>query len=308
MLVENFKPGGLAHHALDHESLAALAPGLVYCSITGFGQTGPRADQPGYDFLVQAMGGIMSLTGEPEGRPMKTGVAVADVVCGLYAAVAILAALRHRDRTGEGQHIDLALFDTQLAWLVNAGTALLATGRAPARHGNAHPSIVPYQSFETADGEIAIAVGNDAQFERLCQAMDRASWATDPGFATNAARVAHRETLIPLLDARFRRETSAHWERALRAANVPAGPVRDVQAAFADPQTAAREMRVSIPHPSARGGAVELIGNPIRLSSTPVTLRRRPPDLGQHTDEVLRELCDATDAQLALWRERGAIR
>jgi crotonobetainyl-CoA:carnitine CoA-transferase CaiB-like acyl-CoA transferase len=253
------------------------------------------------------MGGIMSLTGEPEGRPMKVGVAAADVMCGMYAAVAILAALRHRDATGVGQHIDLALFDTQLAWLINAATSYFDTGRAPARHGNAHPQIVPYQTFATADGEIALAVGNDDQFARLCAILDRGELAQDPRFTTNAARLRHRDPVIPIRDAGFATRPSALWVETLRESGVPCGPVRDLPQVFEDPQIEARGMRVALPHPSARRGEVELIGNPIKLSTTPVHYRRRPPALGEHTGEVLREVLGMDEDELARLRERGVL-
>ncbi len=307
VVIENFKTGALERYGLDYASLSSVAPGLVYCSITGFGQTGPRADQAGYDFLVQAMGGIMSLTGEPDGRPMKVGVGVADVMCGMYATVAILAALRHRDRTGVGQHIDLALFDAQLAWLINAGTSYLASGRAPSRHGNAHPHIVPYQTFVTADGEIALAVGNDDQFARLCRLMDRQEISADPRFSTNAGRVRTREALIPILEEPIAARPSAFWIDGLRELGVPSGPVQTLPEVFADPQVAAREMRVAMPHPSAKRGEVELIGNPIKLSATPVEYRRPPPALGEHTDELLMEMLDLQPGELRALRERGVL-
>lgn len=307
VLIENFKTGTLERHGLDYASLRAIAPRLVYCSITGFGHTGPRADQAGYDFLVQAMGGIMSLTGEPEGAPMKVGVAIADVTCGMYATVAILAALRHRDRTGLGQHIDLALFDAQIASLINAGTSYFASGRAPARHGNAHPHIVPYQTFRAADGEIAIAVGNDQQFARLCALMKRAELATDPRFATNAARVRNRDALIPLLEEGFVAMPSAFWIDGLRERGVPSGPVRNLEEVFADPQIEARGMRIALEHPDAMRGEIELLGNPIKLSETPITYRRRPPALGEHTDDVLREILGMSEDDLIQLRQRGVL-
>ncbi len=299
VLVENFKVGALDRYGLGFDALSARAPRLVYCSITGFGRTGPRADQAGYDFLIQAMGGIMSLTGEPEGRPMKVGVGVADVVCGMYAAVAILAALRERDRTGRGQHVDLALYDAQLAWLVNAGASYLVSGRVPARHGNAHPHIVPYQTFAAEDGEIALAVGNDDQFARLCRVMGREELARDPRFAENAGRVEHREELVPLLEAAIAERPRAFWIDALRGEGVPCGAVQDLAEALSDPQTHARGMRVTMEHPRAASGTLELIGSPIKLSETPVTYRRRPPELGEHTREVLRELLELDDEEIA---------
>lgn len=307
VVVENFKVGALARYGLDYAALSERSPRLVYCSITGFGQTGPRSDQAGYDFLIQAMGGIMSLTGEPDGRPMKVGVGVADVVCGMYAAVAILAALRERDRSGRGQHIDLALYDAQLAWLINAGASYLVSGRVPARHGNAHPHIVPYQTFVASDGEIALAVGNDDQFARLCRVMGRDELAADPRFAKNAGRVEHRDVLVPLLEEAIASRPSAFWIDALRVEGVPCGPVQDLAQAFGDPQARARGMRITMDHPHAAGGTVDLIGNPLELSETPVTYRRRPPDLGEHTAEVLRELLGLGDDELAALRDRGVV-
>jgi crotonobetainyl-CoA:carnitine CoA-transferase CaiB-like acyl-CoA transferase len=285
VLVENYKVGALARYGLDYPSLAL--PRLVYCSITGFGQTGARAAGVGYDVLAQAMGGLMSLTGEPEGVPMKAGVGVADVMCGMYACVAILAALRHRDRTGEGQHLDVALLDTQVSWLVNAGTDYLMSGTSPARHGNAHPHIVPYQLFATSDGHVVLAVGNDAQFARACDALGLASLASDPRYATNAARVAHRAALVPLLEARLREGTSARWEREMGERGVPCGPVRDVAEVFTDPHLLERGVRVRLPQPRAASGYVHLIGNPIHASRTPPTYRLAPPAVGEHSDEVL---------------------
>ncbi len=307
VLVENFKVGALDRYGLGWAALSARAPRLVYCSITGFGQTGPRADQAGYDFLIQAMGGIMSLTGEPDGRPMKVGVGVADVVCGLYAAVAILAALRERDRSGKGQRIDLALYDAQLAWLVNAAASYLLSGRVPGRFGNGHPHIVPYQTFAAQDGELALAVGNDDQFARLCRAMGREELALDPRFATNAARVEHRALLVPILEAAIAARPRAHWVDALRIEGVPCGPVHALAQALGDPQVEARGMRVTMAHPRSARGEIELVGNPLHLSETPVTYRRRPPALGEHTDEVLRELLALDESKLEALRERGVL-
>jgi crotonobetainyl-CoA:carnitine CoA-transferase CaiB-like acyl-CoA transferase len=305
VLIENFKVGALARYGLAYAQLAPDAPRLVYCSITGFGQTGPRADEPGYDFVIQALSGLMSLTGEPEGRPMKVGVAVADVITGLYAAVAILAALRHRDRTGHGQHIDLALYDAQLAALVNVASSHLVSGAPPRRHGNAHPQIVPYETFDTADGAIAIAVGNDAQFARLCACLELPELARDARFAHNTGRVEHREALVSMLGAALAARSTAHWEETLRAANVPCGAVRSVPEAFADPQVEARGMLVRVPHPHA--GSIELVASPLHLSATPVDVRRAPPALGQHTREVLRERLGLDDEALAELAVRKVI-
>ena len=289
VLIENFKVGGLARYGLDYDRIGGDLPGLVYCSISGFGQTGPKAHRAGYDFLIQGMGGIMSMTGEPDGQPMKVGVGIADVMCGMYACVAILAALRHRDRTGLGQYIDLGLFDSQIAWLINGGLNYLTSGVVPGRLGNAHPNIVPYQVFPTGDGHIILAVGNDAQYRRFCEFAEAAELADDPRFATNAQRVRNRDALVPLIGELTRRHPAAHWLEGLERLGVPCGPVNDLEQVFADPQTEDRGMRISMPHPLAGSGAVDLIGNPIKLSATPVSYRRAPPTLGQHTDEVLEE-------------------
>lgn len=287
VLIENFKVGDMARFGLAYADLAPSLPRLVYCSISGFGQTGPYAAQPGYDFMVQGMGGVMSITGEPEGEPTKVGVAVADVVCGLYAAVAILAALRHRDGSGRGQHIDLGLLDTQVAWLVNQGMNYLVSGRPPRRLGNAHPNIVPYQVFAAADGYVIIAVGNDGQFRKLAACVGMPALAEEADYATNAARVRNREKLVPILEALVRAKGRDHWLAALTEAGVPCGPVNDVGQVFADPQVLSRGMRIAMVHPAAGGGEADLIGNPLKLSASPVTYRRPPPLLGQHTDEVL---------------------
>lgn len=292
VLVENFKVGDLARHGLDYASVAAEAPHLVYCSITGFGQTGPRAGEVGYDFLAQAMGGVMSLTGPRDGAPTKVGVGVADVVCGLYATIGILAALAEARRTGLGQHVDVALYDAQLSWLVNAATSTFLTGRPPPRHGNAHPTIVPYESFDTADGALALAVGNDGQFGKLAAILERPELASDPRFATNAARVVNRELLVPILRARLRAGTTERWLDALVPAGVPAGPVRRVDEAFADPQAIARGMRVELASEIAGSGAVSLVGSPLQLSRTPVTYRRAPPGVGQDGADVLEDWLD----------------
>ncbi len=295
VLVENFRPGSLAKYGLDHESLKALNPRLVYCSITGWGQTGPNREKPGYDLMAQGFGGIMSLTGAPDGEPMKVGVAVADVVCGLYAATAILAALRHRDRTGEGQHIDIALVDTQVAWLINAGLYYLVSGEEPPRLGNAHPNIVPYQVFSCADGHVIIAVGNDSQFDRFCRFIRHEDLARDPRFATNAARVRNRERLVSIIAEALAPLKRDEIVAGLAAIGVPAGPVNRLADVFASDQVAARGMKITMPHPLAGSGKVTLIGNPVKFSATPVTYRHPPPLCGEHTWQVLEEfgLADA---------------
>jgi crotonobetainyl-CoA:carnitine CoA-transferase CaiB-like acyl-CoA transferase len=291
VVLENFKVGGLAAYGLDYESLKRLNPRLIYCSITGFGQTGPYAARPGYDFLVQAMGGLMSITGraagEPGAGPQKAGVAVADILTGLYAAIGILAALTHRERTGVGQHIDLALLDVQVACLANQAMNYLVGGNVPQRLGNAHPNIVPYQDFPTSDGFIIIAVGNDTQFARLCEAMELGELAADPKFAANKDRVENRTALIARLAAMTATRTTAHWVTALESAGVPCGPINALDAVFADPQVQARGLRVELPHPLS--GTVPLVANPLRLSQTPVTYRTAPPTLGADTRGVLTE-------------------
>jgi crotonobetainyl-CoA:carnitine CoA-transferase CaiB-like acyl-CoA transferase len=296
VVLENFKVGGLEQYGLDYASLKALKPGLVYCSITGFGQTGPYAQRAGYDFLIQGMGGLMSVTGRADGEegagPQKVGVALTDILTGLYASVGVLAALAHRDRTGEGQHIDLALLDVQVACLANQTANYLIGGKAPRRMGNAHPNIVPYQDFPTADGDMILAVGNDGQFARLCEVAGKPGWAADPRFATNPARVRHRAELIPLLRQATVMRTTREWIAALEPAGVPCGPINGLAEVFDDPQVIARGLRIDLPH--AVAGTVPGVANPIRLSASPVAYDRGPPVLGEHTAEVLRDwLCDS---------------
>lgn len=306
VVVENYKLGQMAGWGLDYEDLSADAPGLVYCSISGFGQTGPYAARPGYDFLIQGMGGLMSITGAPDGPPMKVGVAVSDIVCGLYAAVAVLGALRHRDATGRGQYIDLGLLDTQVAWLMNQGLNYLTSGQAPGRLGNAHPNIVPYQAFEAADGYIVLAVGNDGQFRRFCVFAGRPGLADDPRFATNRERVRNREALAPLIATLVRARPVGHWVEGLLDVNVPCGPVNGLDQVFADPQVVHRDMEITMEHPLAENG-VRLIGNPVKFSDTPVTYRRPPPLLGEHTDEVLAEMLGLDAAERDRLRARKVI-
>ncbi len=292
VLVENFKVGDLARYGLDAETLRALNPGLVVCSITGFGQTGPYRERAGYDYAIQGMGGLMSVTGErddlPGGGPQKVGVAVADLFTGLYATVAILAALRHRDATGQGQVIDMALLDTQLAMLANLGSNYLCTGKAPGRMGNAHQNIVPYQVFECSDGHLILAVGNDGQFAKFGEIAGRPDWAQDPRFARNADRVRNRELLVPEIAAAIKTRPRADWLAALEAAKVPCGAINNLAEAFADPQVQAREMTVAMEHPLS--DRLRLVASPIKLSATPVQYRHAPPMLGQHTAELLLEL------------------
>ena len=309
VVVENYKVGALARHGLGHPELLALNPRLVYCSISGFGQDGPYRDRPGYDFLVQAMGGLMSVTGEPDGvpggGPVKVGVALTDLLTGMYASTAILAALAHRDRTGEGQHLDLSLLDVQVATLANQAESYLATGVPPRRLGNAHPSIVPYQAFATADGHLVLAVGNDAQFARFCGVAGRPELARDPRFATNAARVAARVELVGILAALLAMRPTAAWVSALEAADVPCGPINDLAQVFADPQVRHRGLRVELPRPGA--APVPVVASPIRLSRTPVRYARPPPGVGEHTREVLVEVLGMTEAEVAALRERGVV-
>ena len=307
VLIENFKQGGLAKYGLGYDDVKKLYPRLVFCSITGFGQTGPNAHQPGYDIIAQAYGGIMSVTGEPDGEPMKVAVGIADVMCGMYATVAILAALRHRDATGEGQHIDLALVDSQVAWLVNEGTNYLLSGKTPERRGNQHPNIVPYQVFEVADGNVIVAVGNDRHFARLCELIRQPELAVDARFSTNAERLQHRDALIPLLADRLRRLEKSEVIEGLQAHGVPAGPVNTLPEVFASDQVSARNMTITMSHELAGSRTVDLIGNPAILSRTPVTYRYPPPTVGEHTDDVLDELLDLDADALNRLRECKAI-
>ncbi len=300
VVVENFKVGDMARYGLDAAQLRAELPRLVYCSITGFGQTGPYRSRAGYDYAVQGIGGLMSITGErddrPGGGPQKVGVAVADLFTGMYATVAILAALRHRDATGEGQTIDMALLDTQVAMLANLGANYLVSGRVPRRAGNAHQNIVPYQVFEVADGHVILAVGNDGQYRKLCTVAQRLDLAEDPRFQRNADRVRHRDTLIPIWTDVMRTRTKGDWLSALEAAGVPCGAINDMGEVFADPQVLARGMTVPVEHPL--NPQLKLVASPMKLSATPVTVRRAPPLLGQHTEEVLRAAgCTADEIQ-----------
>jgi crotonobetainyl-CoA:carnitine CoA-transferase CaiB-like acyl-CoA transferase len=291
VLIENFKVGGLAAYGLDYASLAAINPRLIYCSITGFGQDGPYAARAGYDFMIQAVGGLMSVTGKADDElgagPLKVGVAVTDILTGLYASNAVLAALAERERSGEGQHIDLALLDVQVACLANQALNYLTTGKTPGRMGNAHPNIVPYQDFPSADGDFILTVGNDRQFARFCAVAGHPEWSDDPRFATNAQRVGHRKVLIPLIRQVTVFRTTAQWMANLAAASVPCGPINNLAEVFDDPQVLARGLKVRMQHPLA--GHVDLVANPIRLSRTPVRYRSAPPLLDQHAIEVLND-------------------
>jgi crotonobetainyl-CoA:carnitine CoA-transferase CaiB-like acyl-CoA transferase len=309
VVLENFKVGGLKAYGLDYESLKAINPKIIYCSITGFGQTGPYAARPGYDFLVQAMGGLMSITGrgaaEPGSGPQKAGVAVTDILTGLYAAIGILAALNHREHSGVGQHIDLSLLDVQVACLANQAMNYLVSGKAPERLGNAHPNIVPYQDFPTQDGYMIIAVGNDGQFARLCAEMGLTELATDAKFSTNKTRVANRVELIERLNAMSRTRPTAAWIAALEKVGVPCGPINAIDAVFADPQVQARHMKIDMPHPTS--GSVSLVANPLRLSETPVTYRTAPPTLGAQTREVLTQRLGMSEEEIDRLRAAGII-
>lgn len=298
ILIENFKVGGLAAYGLDYASLSAVNPQLIYCSITGFGQTGPYATRPGYDFMVQGMGGLMSLTGKADGDPgagpAKVGVALTDILTGLYSTVAILAALAHRDKGGGGQQIDMALLDVQVACLANQAMNYLTTGVAPGRLGNAHPNIVPYQDFPTADGDFILTVGNDSQFAKFAQVAGHPEWATDPRFASNQQRVANRTQLIPLIRQATVSKTTQQWVTELEVAGVPCGPINDLAQVFADPQVLARGLAIQLKHPLA--GTLPMVASPLRLSASPVEYRHAPPLLGEHTQEVLQQLLNM-DAQ-----------
>jgi len=307
VLAENFKTGGLAKYDLAYENLKNDFPGLVYCSITGFGHTGPYAPRPGYDVLIQAMGGFMSVTGDPDGDPQKAGIPISDLMAGMYAAVAINAALRHREVTGEGQFIDIGMLDTTAAMLSIMGANYLATGENPPRLGNAHPNIVPYQSFETADGDIILAVGNDGQFEQFCAFAGAEHLLQDDRFSTNGARVRNRTELVPLLREMIAAKPSKYWLDGLQAANVSCGPINTLEQVFDDPQVKARDMRLQMPHPVAGDRPIDLIGSPLRMSATPPTYRRSPPMLGQHTEEVLKELLGSSNDDIATLRTEGII-
>jgi formyl-CoA transferase len=289
IVVENFKPGGLAKYGLDHNALLKAHPSLIYCSISGFGQTGPNKEKPGYDLMAQGFGGIMSLTGDADGPPMKVGVGIADVMCGMYAAIGILAALRHRDQTGEGQHIDVALVDTQMAWLINEGTNFLTSGNLPERRGNGHPNIVPYDVFSASDGHVIIAVGNDAQFQRFCDFMGQPDLAQSPKYATNVARIENRVDLTGIIKLELAAMKKADIISGLEGLMVPVGPINNVKEALYSDQAKARDMVVEMPRDDVKGQAISLLGNPLNLSRTPVTYRHPPPMFGQDTDEVLAE-------------------
>lgn len=309
VLVENFKTGGLQAYGLDYATLKALNPRLVYCSITGFGQDGPYAQRAGYDFLIQGMGGLMSVSGHADGEagggPMKVGVALTDILTGLYASNAILAALQARERTGAGQHIDLALLDVGVACLANQAMNYLYSGRVPDRMGNSHPNTVPYQDFPTADGHMILAVGNDGQFQRFCQAVGHANWANDARFATNAARLDNRPLLVAEIAALTQQRTTRQWVELLEQHAVPCGPINTIADVFADPQVQHRSMQLHMQHPQA--GDVPLVASPLRLSGTPVQYRHAPPQLGQHTDEVLQQELGLSHQSIELLKTQGVV-
>ncbi|GAB3374379.1 CaiB/BaiF CoA transferase family protein [Massilia agri] len=309
VVLENFKVGHLKRYGLDYETLKAIKPDLVYCSITGFGQDGPYAHRAGYDFLVQGMGGLMSVTGErddlPGGGPQKAGVALTDLMTGMYATVAVLAALTHRDRTGEGQHIDMALLDTQVAMLANMGSNYLNSGKPPKRWGNAHANIVPYQTFACADGHIIVATGNDGQYQKFVEAGGRPELGLDERFATNPLRVKNRDILVPILAEMVKQKRRDEWIALLESVGVPCGPINDIGEVFANEQVRAREVAIELPHPKA--GKVKLVRNPIRMSALPATSDKAPPLLGQHTDEVLRDVLGRSDAEIAALRDKGVL-
>lgn len=311
IVVENFKTGGLRQYGLDYESLRAINPRLVYCSVTGFGHDGPHASRAGYDLMIQATSGMMSITGRPDGEPgggpLRVGVALTDLFTGVYAATAILAAIEVRHRTGEGQHIDMALLDVGMAILANQASAFLNTGVAPQRQGNSHPSLAPYQDFHTKDGAMLLAIGNNGQFTRFCEAAGQAEWAGDPRFATNTLRVRHREVLIPMMEAVTRTRTTAEWIALLEDKAVPCGPINNIAQAFEDAQVKARGLAVTLPRDAGDGiSQIAGVASPLRLQGTPPVLRRAPPALGQHTDEVLAEL-GLGESQRAALRDAGVI-
>ena len=306
ILVENFKVGALAKYGLGYEQVGARFPGLIYCSITGFGQTGPYAPRPGYDSLVQAMGGVMSLTGEPDGQPQKVGVPVADLFAGLYGCIGILAALRHREATGQGQQVDIGMLDTNVAWLANQGMNYLATGQNPVRLGNQHPNIVPYQVFATADGFMVLSIGNDPTFRRFCENFGLTALLDDPRFVTNASRVENRQLVTDTLAPVVKTQATGWWVERLEALKIGCGPINTLSEVFADPQVQARNTVVHMPHAGSPEG-VKVIANPVRLSKTPASYRLSPPTLGEHTDAVLSERLGLAPERLeALW-EKGVI-
>ena len=309
VLLENYKTGDLTRYGLGYEALSKLNPRLIYCSITGFGQTGPYAERPGFDFMVQGMGGFMSVTGErddlPGGGPQRAGVPIVDIMTGMYATIAVTAAIAHREKSGSGQFIDMALLDTQVAILANQGMNYLATGEPPGRLGNSHPNIVPYQSFKTKDGDIILACGNDNLFTKFCAAADASHLPKDPKFATNAQRVSNRAAMDEVLIPIFKRRTTLEWVSILEKAGVPCGPINNLKDVFADEQVKARGLRVEVPHASA--GKVPVVRSPMRFSDTPIEYNMGPPLLGQHTDEVLTKTLGKSADEIARLKKSGIV-
>ncbi len=313
VLIENYKVGGLKKYGLDYSSIKEEFPDLIYCSISGFGQTGPKSHRLGYDFMIQAMGGIMSVTGEPDGSPMKVGVGIADVMCGMYAAVSILAAVRHRNQSGNsaaggnGQHIDLSLLDSQAAWLINSGLNYLTSGDNQQRLGNAHPNLVPYQVFQTSDSFFVLTVGNEIQFRKFCEFAGAPELPEDPRFKTNTDRVKNRKILAPMLNELTQRNSTQFWLEGLEKLQVPCGPVNTIKDVFDDPQIQHREMEISMPHPLSGKGDVSLIGSPVKMSATPVSYRHAPPTLGQHTNEILAEMLGMDEEEYKELAQKGVV-
>jgi formyl-CoA transferase len=309
IVIENYKVNDLLKYGLDYESLRSIKPDLIYCSITGFGQTGPYAHRPGYDFIIQGMGGFMSVTGEADefegASPQKSGVAIADIFTGMYATTAILAAVVHRDKTGEGQYIDMSLLDTQIAVMANVSSAYLTSGSVPGRWGNASPIIVPYQTFPTSDGWMIVAAGNDSQYRHFVSAGGEEHLADNPLFKTNPLRVEHRKKLIPLLEVMTRKKSKTEWIALLEKANVPCGPINNFKEVFENEQVIARKVQINVPHPTA--GNMKLVASPMKLSKTPTEVRMAPPTLGQHTTEILHERLKLTDESIASLRDKGII-
>ena len=309
VLIENYKVGDLKRYALDYETLSVLNPRLVYCSITGFGQTGPYRDRAGYDFMIQGMGGIMSITGErdelPGGGPQKVGVAIADLMTGMYSTVGIVSALHERHASGRGQHIDMALLDTQVAWLANQNANYLVGNEVPKRMGNAHPNVMPYQTFHTQDGDLIIATGNDGQFQRLCEAAGIPDVGNDPRYASNALRIKHRDTCTATLAAELKKKTTAAWVTLLETVGVPCGPINRLDAVYNDPQVQHRSMKIDVAHPLA--GTVPLVANPIKFSRTPIAYDMPPPLLGEHVEDVLRGVLGKSDAEIAALRDKKIV-
>ena len=307
VLIENFKVGSLSKLGLGYNDLKEEFPGLVYCSVTGFGQTGPYAYRAGYDFLAQGLGGIMSITGDPEGAPMKVGVGIADVMTGMYASTAILAALRHRDSTGDGQHIDTCLLDTQVSWLINEGTNYLVSGKIPVKLGNEHPNIVPYKVFATSDGHVILAVGNDRQFQDWCNAAGAEDLMADSRYKTNPLRIANRKSLYKVMPAFMKNKTTEEWLADLAERNVPCSPVNNIEQVFDDPHVKYRGMQIEMDHHTAGSGKVPLIGNPVKMSGTPPQYRLPPPTLGEHTEKLLKELLSFNESEIKALRDEGII-